>query len=276
LASIVFALGVALQRTKELGKVSFLSGFVSGLSFLPKYLGQLFDKSFGAMVGLALASGLLLVGTASFDSSKRILTSDPQARAIVDRWNLSPKAKFLTASGTSPEQKVYSLGPQDAKLQVVEFADFECSACQRLSPQLKILLKEFPNDIRLIFKNFPLGKDCNRNIQNDMHKHACKAARAARCAGEQGNDYFWKVHDELMGASSLDEDFFTDLPLLISGLSSSEFSSCLTSSKPMGVEDEVEEANKAKVTGTPSLYVNGKKISRLNASVVRELLGDLP
>jgi len=44
----------------------------------------------------------------------------------------------------------------------------------------------------------------------------------------------------------------------------------------MGVEDEVEEANKAKVTGTPSLYVNGKKISRLNASVVRELLGDLP
>src|ERR1700739_2545334 len=77
------------------------------------------------------------------------------------------------------------LGPANAPVQLVEFADFECPYCIKVHSELQKLKAEFGDRISLVYKDFPLP----------MHAHAQKAAEAARCAGAQ--DKFWPYHDRL-------------------------------------------------------------------------------
>ena len=74
-------------------------------------------------------------------------------------------------------------GNKDAKISIVEFSDFQCPYCARLQPTLRDVLKAYPNDVKLVFKDFPLS----------FHKQAKNAAKASRAAGEQGK--YWEMHD---------------------------------------------------------------------------------
>jgi len=78
-----------------------------------------------------------------------------------------------------------SKGPEDAKVTIVEFSDFQCPYCQRGANVVESVLKDYPNDVRLVFKHLPLG----------FHQHAQPAARASLAAGRQGK--FWEMHDML-------------------------------------------------------------------------------
>src|SRR5208283_2247293 len=77
------------------------------------------------------------------------------------------------------------LGPANAPVQVVEFADYECPYCQQVNADLKKILDQFGNQVSVVYKDFPLP----------MHALAQRAAEGARCAGAQGK--FWEFHDFL-------------------------------------------------------------------------------
>ncbi len=78
------------------------------------------------------------------------------------------------------------LGPEHATVTLVEYGDFECPYCKQAAPAVKLLLDRFGEQIRFVFRPFPL---------EEVHPNALHAAEAAECAGAQGK--FWQMHDLL-------------------------------------------------------------------------------
>ena len=76
-------------------------------------------------------------------------------------------------------------GPENAPISIVEFSDFQCPYCARVQGALKQVLEAFPNEVRLVFKQYPL----------DIHQYARQAAFASMAAHAQGK--FWELHDKL-------------------------------------------------------------------------------
>src|SRR6185436_3701084 len=100
------------------------------------------------------------------------------------RSRFDPKAIKTVVTDGSPEK-----GSPDAVVTIVEWADFECPACQATFPILDMLIERFPGQVRLVYKNYPL---------KDKHPHAELAARAAIAAGAQ--DKFWEMHHKMFSA----------------------------------------------------------------------------
>lgn len=100
--------------------------------------------------------------------------------------SFNPKAVKITIDSTDPAE-----GPADAKVTLVEFSDFQCPACISAYPVVKQVLAAYPNQIRFVFKEFPL---------NQIHPYAQKAAEASLCANAQGK--FWEFHDKVFTLES--------------------------------------------------------------------------
>src|SRR3954451_14867881 len=80
----------------------------------------------------------------------------------------------------------YSQGPDDAPVTLVEFGDFECPHCGRAYPIIKEVQAALGDQLRFVFRNFPISTS---------HPHAERAAEAAEAASAQGR--FWEMHDTL-------------------------------------------------------------------------------
>jgi protein-disulfide isomerase len=85
-----------------------------------------------------------------------------------------------------PEPTDHSQGSEHARVIVVEYGDFECPSCKVAATTPSLLLDRYPNQVRFIFRNFPL---------EEAHPHALLAAEAAEAAGAQGK--FWPMYDVL-------------------------------------------------------------------------------
>ncbi len=139
-------------------------------------------------------------------------------------------------------------GPAKAKLTIVEFSDFQCPYCSKVVADVKEVERQFPNDVRLVFKQFPL----------DSHSDAEFGAEAALAAQAQGK--FWEMHDLLYAG-------FPDLsrPRIDSyakqlKLDLTRFNSDLASHKYKArVLAEEKEGEDAGVGGTPTFFFNGKR-----------------
>lgn len=151
-----------------------------------------------------------------------------------------PRVRFDDLSGPA-------VGPVDAKVQVVVFSEFQCPFCSQLRPSLDALRKRFPEEIRIVFRHFPLN----------MHADARKASEAAACAADQGK--FWEMHDLLfqnqkdLAVASL-KGYSQRL-----GLDPAAFNTCLDSGgKAPIVQRDVAEGMKNGVESTPTVFINGR------------------
>ncbi len=81
-------------------------------------------------------------------------------------------------------------GPAGAKVTIVEYSDFECPFCGRAMPTIKKILETYPDNVRLVFRQYPLP----------FHQYAQKAAEASLCAKDQGK--FWEYHDQLFASQA--------------------------------------------------------------------------
>jgi cyclophilin family peptidyl-prolyl cis-trans isomerase/protein-disulfide isomerase len=104
-----------------------------------------------------------------------------------------PGANTVTPSPTQPSlfapvtASDWQIGPSEASVTLVVYSDFQCYYCGTLAPLLRQLLTEFPDDLRLVFRHYPLPQDDKAQL----------AAAAAEAAGAQGK--FWEMHDLLFG-----------------------------------------------------------------------------
>lgn len=137
-------------------------------------------------------------------------------------------------------------GPEDAKITIIEFSDFQCPYCSRADKTMQEVLKAYPKDVRLVFKNLPLP----------FHKQAEPAARAALAAGKQGK--FWEMHDAMFkNQRGLNTEFFNKTAADI-GIDVEKFKKDFGSEEvKQMVKDDADLARKHGIRGTPGFFVNG-------------------
>lgn len=162
----------------------------------------------------------------------------------------SPKAhrpKLLEDAVTIPVGGSPTRGPDDARITLVEFSDFECPYCSIAVGEVNTIMTAYPKDIKLIYKQFPLS----------MHPHAPMAAAASLAANEQGK--FWQMHDALFkNFRKLSRENILALAKGI-GLDMDKFTADLDSPKYQEViKKDLADGETAGVYGTPSFFVNGK------------------
>ena len=143
-------------------------------------------------------------------------------------------------------------GPEKAKITLVEFSDFQCPYCSRAIAEVENILRAYPKDIKLVFKQFPL----------EIHSEAQLAAEASLAANAQGK--FWPMHDKLFAnfrKLSRDNIF---LWAKESGIDMEKFKVDLQSGKfRPAVEKDVKDGFEAGVQGTPTFFINGQRYSGL-------------
>ena len=140
-------------------------------------------------------------------------------------------------------------GPKDAPVSIVEFSDFQCPFCAGLQETLDRVLKAFPKQVRLVYKQYPLN----------IHPYARQAALASLAAYAQGK--FWEMHDKLFqNFSAINEDNINTWAKDV-GLNMTEFRKAIQSGKHEAmVQKDVTDGAAAKVLGTPTVFVNGRRI----------------
>jgi protein-disulfide isomerase len=138
-------------------------------------------------------------------------------------------------------------GPVDAPITIVEFSDYECPYCMRWQEEVwKQLKEEYPTQVRLVYRDFPLPS----------HPNALPAAMAANCANEQ--DKYWEYHDLLFsGANGLNTDAYLQYAQELK-LDLDAFQTCLDENRyEAEVLADLDWASQLGVSSTPTFFLNG-------------------
>ncbi|MEI7983737.1 MAG: DsbA family protein, partial [Bacteroidota bacterium] len=165
-----------------------------------------------------------------------------------------------------------TLGPADAPVVIIEFSDFQCPACAYKAKFFSDLVAEFPGEVKLYYKFYPLDNSCNSQIDSAFHPVACEAARYAYCAYKAGK--FWPVHDAFYeNHRKLDSVLIKQL-LIDNGVSQNVIDNCSGKDAALAVDRDIREANAVKVEYTPTIFLNGRKVSDIirNIEEVRDLI----
>jgi protein-disulfide isomerase len=140
-------------------------------------------------------------------------------------------------------------GPANARVEIIEFSDFQCPYCERAYPVVQQVLSTYGDRIHFVYRNYPLAS----------HPNAEPAAEAAACAAEQGK--FWEFHNRLFEHQDKLSDSDLKEHAVALGLDSGKFNTCLNTHKfQKDIAADVAAANDIGVTGTPAFFVNGRPL----------------
>lgn len=159
-------------------------------------------------------------------------------------------------------------GSATAPVKVVEFSDFLCPFCRNLGLALAQFVPQAGGRVAVYFKNFPLDKSCNPTLPGSTHPGACNVALGAVCARYQGK--FEAYHDKVF-ETELRNPQPADVVRLAgeAGLNATALEGCLDDPQTKAdLEKEIAEGNRVGIKATPTVYVNGKKLPRINDFVL--------
>ncbi|HSD67449.1 MAG TPA: thioredoxin domain-containing protein [Vicinamibacteria bacterium] len=155
-------------------------------------------------------------------------------------------------------------GPATAPVTVAEYSDFMCPYCRNLGLALSQFVPTAGGRVAVYFKNFPLDKTCNERLPGSTHPGACNLALGSICARYQGK--FEAYHDRVF-STELRNPQAADVVRIAgeAGLNAAAVQGCLEDPKAkVELAAEIAEGNRLGVNSTPTIYVNGKKLPRIN------------
>lgn len=197
--------------------------------------------AFVILIGIAVVG--IILGTSLSTSPQTTSQNKAQGAELVAAKN----PQLLT-------KERWVRGNKEAKVILVEFSDFECPACGSAVPAIEQLLKDYPNDLKIVYRHFPL---------TNIHKSAQKAAEAGEAAGEQGK--FWEMHDKLF--QNQDKLSVDDLKKYAGeiGLNVDEFSKRLEEGafEPQ-VREDASDAEALGISATPTFFIDGKEVTGIS------------
>lgn len=165
------------------------------------------------------------------------------------------KNKLQTSTSNIIQSQGTVKGASDAKLDLVEFSDFQCPACKAYQPIVEKILQEFEGKIKFTYKHFPL---------TTIHSNATIAAKAAEAAGFQNK--FWEMHDLLFAKQDEWSNVSDPIKMFINyakdiKIDPEKFEKDINS--PKAAQAVIENSNEAisrGVRATPTFYLNGRSI----------------
>jgi len=190
--------------------------------------------------------------------SRFYVTLDGEHALVGDIIPFGPKpydvAKKTLEKGISGPSR----GPKDAPVTIVEFGDLQCPACKAAQPAIEALVAAEPQ-ARFVFQNFPL----------EMHNWAAKGAAYADCVGQGSTDAFWKfiakTYETQSDITAANADEKLTALADASGVKGSEIATCATTPIPKShVDASIALGKSVNVTGTPTLFVNGRTIGNIS------------
>jgi protein-disulfide isomerase len=212
----------------------------------------------GLMTGIASASTFALVGLFILMFSGQNLNLNKkdnvnQAAAGINTNQVAAEPEAAPLADVPPvTSDDHVKGPDSAKVTLIEYSDFECPFCVRHKATVDQIVEEYGNQVRVVFRHFPLS----------FHQNAPKAAEASECAAEQGK--FWEMHGKIFEANTLKTmsvDKWKEEAKKL-GLNTKKFNDCLDSGKYADKVNEVAAGGAAAgVEGTPATFVNGELVS---------------
>lgn len=205
-----------------------------------------FDKTKLILPGAILIAAVMVSGSLLYVNGAKLPTGQ-----TLDGSNPKNKVQELSV-GDSP-----FLGDKNAKITIVEFADFRCPFCERFYQDAeKQIIANYVNTgkAKFVFKHYAF-----------LGQESTWASEAAECANEQGK--FWEYHNWLYDNQAPESDlaYYSKTNLIKYagkvGLDTNKFSSCLNSDKYSGrVSTDLSQGQTAGVTGTPTVFINGQSI----------------
>lgn len=205
------------------------------------------DKNDLKIIGgfLSFTLVIIIVGVLLFsrDANTQLNTNIPEENLISSNSNI--------------------LGPQNAKVTLVEFSDYECPACGAVHPVVKQLLEKNKEQIRFVYRHFPLPQ----------HPDAVVAAEAAEAAGIQGK--YWEMHNKLFEnqKSLTKEDILKYAKELILDLAKFQKDWESEAIKQQIAED-LSAGNKIGINQTPTFFLNGKKLSSFSVEEIEKAIAE--
>lgn len=145
------------------------------------------------------------------------------------------------------------IGNENAKVTIVEFADFQCPACRAVHPNIKKVLEEYKDNVTFVYRHFTLSQ----------HEYAVSAALASEAAGRQGK--FWEMYDKIYvnqkeWESSNAPEYFEKYAKEL-GLDMKRYSEDLKDPKLVeSIKQDTQDGDLLGVSGTPTFFINGKKL----------------
>jgi protein-disulfide isomerase/uncharacterized membrane protein len=247
---------------------------VLGLVLWPRGMGSSNEPARPA--GRLSCAGLLLVAATFFITLLGVTAAQWQRLAVaagelVGRYRDDPE---LVAFMYKRREKVDlpvrrddpTLGARNAEHTVVVFSDFGCAHCRKLAAFMRDkVLPAYEGRLRLVFKYYPLDGTCNPNAKWGTSFNSCAAALAAEAARKlRGNEGFWKMHDQIFarqrqlgGAPAWDE--WAEA----AGLDGSGIVEAVRNQSGRDrLAEDIALAAKLGVTGTPAVFLDGKKLSQ--------------
>jgi protein-disulfide isomerase len=170
------------------------------------------------------------------------------AAAKASKFGHAPDhSKLLEDPVKIPVEGSPLLGPQDAPVTLVEFSDFQCPYCIKAVGELQAIMKAYPTQVKLIFKQFPL----------DTHSQAALASVAALAAHRQGK--FWAMHDGLFAQhGKLSQEIIVKVAADI-GLDMQRFVADVNGPEiRKAVDKDRNDGETAGVDSTPTLFIDGQ------------------
>jgi len=187
---------------------------------------------------------------------KRLITAEQtqgKRQELVNKLKKEGKFSLALSEPSAPVLQIDTLGYPVAgnpksKVKIVEFADYQCPHCRQAAEVMKKLLPRYKDKIQFVYMDFPINPS---GISKAV-------AEGAACASEQNK--FWEYHDLAFSKqSSLSKDSPATLAKELK-LDEKAFGACMTSGKAAAlVAKSKGEAERLGVSGTPAIYVNGKR-----------------
>lgn len=141
-------------------------------------------------------------------------------------------------------------GAKEATVTIVEFSDFQCQYCQTIQPALDAVLRSYPDQVRLVWKDLP-------NLS--AHPESIPSAIAAHCADRQGK--FWEYHDALFTRQSiLSSDSYKQIAQDLK-LDTNRFTACFANQDTLPIiEKDAAEGRALGILATPTLLIGSQKL----------------
>ena len=146
-----------------------------------------------------------------------------------------------------PQPRDHAQGPEQARVTVIEYGDFECPSCKVAATTPTLLMERFPDQVRLIFRHFPVA---------EAHSHAVPAAEAAEAAAAQGK--FWEMYHLLFTNQAHIKDADLKRYAASLGLDMARYQNDVGNHVYLQrVREQMDGGRLSHIRATPTFFING-------------------